>query len=397
MIRKIPVTELRPGMFVVDTGLSWMDYPYLFADEGIIESSEQVLRIAEDYTEAFIDTERGTYATLDIGDGGMAEAVTSEAGASPARVPLAMEIAHARKFYDESLTFARSFMNAVGEGGGIDYERSETFVEGVIDSVSRNPDALVSMTKLRAFDEYTYTHCINVAVLSTAFAEFRGLSRADLMDVGLAGLYHDIGKTLIPPRVLNKPGRLTESEFNIIRKHPERGLLMLRSGRPLPERVLRGVAEHHEKYNGSGYPARRRDEAIHPFARIISLADVYDALTSRRVYKNGLSPHNALRIMYGMRGQDFHPGSVERFIKFIGIYPVGALVRLDNGMHAVVCGSNSASPLLPEVIVAFDRDMRPVERMRVDMAAQAAGAVPVAIEACLEPADYGIRTEEYLG
>ncbi|WP_462326541.1 HD-GYP domain-containing protein [Desulfobaculum sp.] len=394
MIKKIAAEELRPGMYVVDTGLSWMDYPFLYAEEGEIASAEQVERIATEYTEAFVDTERGAAALREGGDDGFAEAASTGRAWREERVPIAQEMEHVRTFYADSVTFAREFMTEVSTGGKVDYERSGVFVEEVIDSVTRNRDALVSMTKLRSSDEYTYTHCINVSVLATAFGDEMGLPHEDLMDLGLAGLMHDLGKALIPPMVLNKPGKLTDAEFDLIRKHPQRSITVLGRLDAVPRRVLRGVLEHHEKYNGGGYPAGLMGDDIHLFARYISLADVYDALTSARAYKSGMPPHKALRIIYSMRGQDFHPGNAERFIKVIGIYPVGSLVQLEDGRYAVVSGSNPQEPLRPRVTLALGPDGRPIHPRPVDLAQPEGDGV--AIASCMDAAAFGLRAEDYL-
>lgn len=394
MIKKISTEELSVGMYVVDTGLSWLDYPYLYAKEGEVLSEEVVEEIRREYAEAFIDTSRGAAADRNASDDGFVEVATSGGEDQRERVPLAEVIEEAQRFYDDSLNFAREFMTEVSTGGKVDYERSEAFVEDVIESVTLNPDALVSMTKLRATDEYTYTHCINVSVLATAFGEYEGLPQADLMDLGIAGLLHDLGKALIPPAILNKPGRLTDAEFEIIKKHPVRSLKVLKSQEAVSERVLRAVVEHHEKYNGTGYPFGRMGDQIHHFARYVSLADVYDALTSRRAYKMGMMPHRALKIIYSMRGQDFHPGYAERFIKFLGIYPVGSLVRLSDGRYAVVCGSNTVTPLRPEVVIAFDEGMRPLEREHI--ALDSAAGEGLEIEECLDAVKYDVATGDFL-
>ena len=176
---------------------------------------------------------------------------------------------------------------------------SRVMVGAVVDSAVRNADALLTLCKLRRHDAYTFTHGVNVSVLATAFGVSLGLSREDLQELGLAGLYHDLGKTGIPDAILNKPGRLTEAEYVRVKQHPALGGKLL-AGLGLSEGVLRGVIEHQERFDGSGYPRGLSGAAIHKWGRVLALADVYDALTSRRSYKRALLPTRALAVIHGM-------------------------------------------------------------------------------------------------
>jgi len=400
MIRKIPTASLRTGMYVVDTGLDWTEHPYLYAEEGVIGSEDQLTALISDgYEQAFVDTDRGTYA-WDLTTGKRPEqevrdgVIGQTSGWAKPEVPLSREIHRAKAVYSESLAFAKDFMTSAKDGK-VDYEAAGELVQGMLSSVTRNHDALISLTKLKSFDEYTFTHCINVSVLATAFGNYLGLSHHDLNDLGAAALFHDVGKSLVPAKILNKPGKLTDQEFLIMKKHPERSYFLLREKKGIPKRVLRGIAEHHEKYNGAGYPRGLAGDDIHPFARIIAVADVYDALTSRRVYKPPMMPSKALTILYGMRGKDFHPGKAETFIKFLGIYPVGSLVRLSDGRHGVVVGSNPDAPLSPTVIIAFDAAMQPIAREQLDLAAQS-GKDRLEIADCIDHEPFGVNPADYL-
>lgn len=402
MIRKLSVANLLPGMFVVDTGLDWTEYPYLFADEGELTSADAIEAIAkEGFLDAFVDTERGSYTWPDAPKQSTAQRIRDTVvkqthGETSTAVPIAEEIEQAREVYDESLHFARDFMTEAGKTGTVDYEASASLVEDVLNSVARNHDALISLTKLRSFDEYTFTHCINVAVLATAFGRHLGLQPDDLRHLGTAALFHDVGKARIPSNILNKPGKLTDQEFEVMRKHPQRSYLLLHKKKNIPKRVLRGIVEHHEKYNGHGYPRKLDSQAIHPFARIIAVADVYDALTSRRVYKAPMMPSKALTILYGMRGKDFHPGHAEQFIKFMGIYPVGSMVRLSNGDYAIVTASNQDAPLRPTITIAFDKDMNPAKPHTLNLATQSNNTA-LAIDDCVDHEPLGVDPALWLG
>ncbi|MBG0776316.1 MAG: HD-GYP domain-containing protein [Desulfovibrionaceae bacterium] len=369
LLRRISVQDLRPGMYVVDSGLSWTEHPFLYSEEGLVRSAEHARAVAaEGYIEVFVDPARSANAACRPARGAAADAelgrsVATARGPAPDRgaghraehrsgrrpVPLARETGPAGAIYRDSIQCARSFLHDAEAGNPIDVAAAERCVRGVMGSVGRNADALVSLSRLRTFDAYTFTHCVNVAVLSVVFGSYLGLAGHALRRLGMAALFHDLGKARIPAEVLNKPGRLTEREFAIVQRHPREGLEVLRRNGVEDEGVLLGVVQHHEKHNGRGYPGRLPGGMVHEFGSIIALADVYDALTSERVYKRGMLANRALQIMYGMREADFAPGWAERFIKCLGIYPVGSLVRLEDGRLAVVLEANPEAPLRPTV------------------------------------------------
>lgn len=312
-----------------------------------------------------------------------------EAGpAGNMRVSLRTELRVADRLYDEAVSYAHGFMDDVRQGKPFDFHDATPVVRDFIQSVFRNENAAAAICKLKAFDEYTYTHCINVSVLSVILGRKLGHSEDRLLDLGIAGMFHDVGKSLIPSAILNKPGRLTDSEMNEMRTHPLRGYELLRQQQGIPESVLRACLEHHERYDGSGYPRALRGEDIHDFSRIVAVVDVYDALTSRRVYKEPLAPGKVLAMMYKWRLSDFHPNIVEHFIRSLGVYPVGSFVRLDDGRHAVVVDHNPAAPLRPIVRVAFDRNLRPIPRILLNLGdSQSAGN---AIADVINPSDHDI-------
>lgn len=321
MLKKIAVADVRPGMYVVDMGLSWLENPYLYTQEGLLQSERDIAGIrAEGYLEVFIDTRRSLIEEDTAGltdeeliSGEVQRTLAAEEALAPL-IPLSEEMGEAREVYAQSVSFARDAMESMRKSGVVDVAASEPLVEDVLASVTRNANALVGLTKLRASDEYTYAHCINVSVLSVVFGRHLGFGELTLRRLGMAGLFHDLGKSLVPEGILNSPRKLSPQEFDVMRQHPQLGYDQVCNANNIPEEVCLGMLEHHEKYNGLGYPRGLAGENISVIGRILAVADVYDALTSRRVYKEAMLPHKALGLMYGMRGQDFFPGMVERFI-----------------------------------------------------------------------------------
>jgi len=398
MIKKIATKQLEPGMYVEDTGLTWHEQPYLFTHEGLIRDPMQVESIVgEGYLDVFINTDKGRDAEAQ-GSPDFEALVRREAedakDADEAVEPVVLEreMPAAKLIFSDSVRYARSFMGDARLGRPIDFVSCGTMVDSMIESVSRNAAALLSLAKLRANDEYTFTHCINVSLLSVLFGRHLGLGREKLRLLGFAGLFHDLGKARMPEEVLNKPGKLTEEEFAVMKRHPAEGFLMMRQDKRIAPEVLRGVLEHHEKFDGAGYPRALAGDQVSSFARIIGVADVYDALTSTRVYKPGMPPDQALRIVYELKDSSFYPGHVEKFIKCLGIYPLGSFVALSNGEHAVVVAVHHKNTLHPTVKVVCDAALRKTPPRTLDLAEAAArdGAEATKIVACLDPRALGV-------
>ncbi len=399
-MKKVATEDLRPGMYVVDAGLSWVDYPLLYQGEGVVADQAAVDAILEEgYREAFIDPSRSAYEGLEDELPVNAEvfAAAAQGGlTAPKAASYQQELVESKRIYSESLKFIRTFMEGARLGALLDYTRAEGVVESMLDSIMRNEDAMLSMIKLRNFDEYTYTHSLNTAVIALAFGRRLGMPRESLLALGLSAMHHDVGKARIPSKILNKPGKLSDEEFAVMKSHPVFGCELLTNGHTVPEPVLRGVLEHHEKHNGSGYPHSVAGPGISSFARVIAVADVYDALTSDRVYRRGMLPHKALSIIYSMRGEDFAPGYAEQFIKSLGIYPVGSFVRLTSRDYGFVAANNPEKPLSPVVRVVFDGMMRPRPPRDVDLADAEAQGRALQVSECLDARDYKVDAAVHL-
>lgn len=268
------------------------------------------------------------------------------------------ELKEAKKVRNEAELLVREFLRDARLGKGIDAEKVTGTVGRMVDSVFRNQDALTSLARLKSFDDYTFAHCVNVCILSLALGRQMELERAELEDLGTGALLHDIGKMLVPDKILNKPGKLTDEEFAIMKSHAELGGEMLSSAK-INSTAMLVASQHHERYDGSGYHKGLAKGKIHIFARIAAVADVYDAMTSKRVYQSGMVPEEALKKLYLMRGTHFQPEIVERFIKCLGIYPIGTFVELNTGELAVVKMVNRSHPMQPRIQLLSDRDKRP--------------------------------------
>lgn len=350
-------------MFLQEFCGSWMDHPF-WRSKFLLENPEDIKTIlASSIREVWIDTSKG----LDVEDGqgvlaeqteeeikAEAEHVLTEAVSKVVeRVEIAAEMERAAKICSQAKQAVSSMFNEARMGKALDAADAMPLVEEIATSVYRNPSAIISLARLKTADEYTYMHSVAVCALMVALARQLGMNEAQARQAGMAGLLHDIGKMMIPMEILNKPGRLTDEEFDIVKSHPAEGHKLLLEGQGVDEVALDVCLHHHEKMDGSGYPDRLNQDNISLFAKMGAVCDVYDAITSNRPYKNGWDPAESLRKMAEWSKGHFDPVVFQAFVKSVGIYPVGSLIRLESGRIGVVIDQVEKSLLTPKVKVFF--------------------------------------------
>lgn len=253
--------------------------------------------------------------------------------------------------YKALKTIKGAFIGMEKKSGSFeDYLGSISVIVGdIVDGVVENKDTMVNMLDLKTFDDYTFLHSTNVAVLSLILGVALDFNKIELQRLGLSAILHDIGKVFIPKNILNKPDKLTEDEFKIMQTHSGRGYEYLKINYDFPMSSYLGVLQHHEKYNGTGYPLKLEGEQIHLYGRIISIADVYDALTSTRPYRKAMVPSEAIEYVMANGGSHFDPSFVEYFTKKIAPYPVGVTIKLSNNTSGIVMENYSDSSLRPKI------------------------------------------------
>jgi HD-GYP domain-containing protein (c-di-GMP phosphodiesterase class II) len=373
MLKKIPVSEVRLGMYLHElSGSSWIKHPF-WKTKFVLQSQEDLQRLLDSpVTEVWIDAGLG----LDVApppqaapaiapDLPVVPATTATPLPAPAvpsaptsprtRISLEKEVERSNAIKEHARVEISSLYQQARLGNAITTGHLGPLVEDISDSVLRNPGVFISLSRLKNKDDYTYLHSVTVCALMVALGRHLGLGDNELREAGMAGLLHDLGKARIPLEILNKPGKLTDEEFAIVRKHPRDGFEMLAGETQSGAQAARDVAlHHHEMMNGKGYPEKLAGDQISQLARMSAVCDVYDAITSNRPYKSGWEPSESIRRMAVWSKEGHFDNRVfQAFVKSIGIYPTGSLVKLQSGRLAVVLAQHESSALTPQIKAFF--------------------------------------------
>lgn len=378
MLKKIHVRDIRLGMFIQELCGSWMDHP--FWKKSFELSDPKELHTLQNCTlqEVWIDTDKG----LDVESSAQVistgedkhkieqelQRALATAHKSEPRISIQQELDRARKLQAKSKEAITSMFNEVRMGNALKVSEAEPLVDEISQSISRNPEAFLNLVRLKNVDDYTYMHSVAVCALMVSLGKQLGLDGQDLKDAGMAGLLHDVGKMMIPGEVLNKPGKLTDEEFNIIKEHPRKGWEILNISEGANAVALDVCLHHHERVDGKGYPEKISGDDLTLFARMGTICDVYDALTSNRCYKNGWEPAETIRKMAEWKDGHFDERIFHAFVKTIGIYPSGTLVKLKSGRLAVVIEQTDKSLLTPLVKAFFStKSNEPIMPEMIDL------------------------------
>ncbi len=371
MEKKLNCSELRIGMYVSRLDRPWLDTPFMF--QGFLIRNNHDLANLSRYCEyVFIDESKAENAKPDPMPGFGTVPLSEELRAIPGMpkqciayrdgASVEEEMPHARESKHVLDQVVEALVQNVRVDKKVDTAGLKPAVDDMVESVIRNPDALLWLTKLRSVDTYAYDHAIDTSVLAVMFGRHLGLARDQLQDLGLAGLLFDIGKLKLPPGILSKPGRLTDDEFTLVRKHVDYGVEILSQSAGLSPHVIDAIRHHHERHDGSGYPQGLKGGAIPIYARIVAIVDCFDAITSTRPFRESISAHHAIRQMYDWRDREFQAQLYEQFIQCLGVYPTGTIVELSTGEVAIVVSQNRTRRLRPRVMLVLDEQKVAMKR-----------------------------------
>ena len=303
---------------------------------------------------------------------------------------MASDMAAIRRLYANAVHTAEAVWNAAATEGRPDLPAALKAVDGLADAVSQNRTAVVALTAMRAYDNYTFTHMVNVAILTMGQARTLGIEGRLLREFGLSALMHDLGKVRTPKEILNKPEKLTDDEFAIMRRHTVDGAEILRQTPEMPVLAPVVAFEHHLRLDGTGYPRGVTRTSINLGTMLCSIADVYDAMRSQRGYQQAFPTDRILTVLKSSDGGQFDQHLVRRFVQLLGIYPPGNLVRLSTGEIAVVVQVHAPDPYRPRVRIVVDAAGSPLAApYDCNLFETTEGDAP-SVVAPLDPADVGI-------
>ncbi len=363
MLKKISAKDVRLGMYIEELCGSWMEHPFWKTSFLLDDQKDLVALKTCGLHDVWINTDKGKDIQPDavvLANNRQEKCVETEltgiaieGDASLKKASMSQEIHRARAILAHGQQAVTSMFGEVRMGNAISLNGVEALVEEISGSISRNPEAFLNLARIKNADNYTYLHSVAVSGLMIALGKQLGMSGQDLKDAGVAGLMHDIGKAGIPDAVLNKPGKLSDEEFRIIKQHPRKGWEYLRESDDVNPVALDVVLHHHERVDGTGYPDQLSEKLLSVFAKMSAVCDVYDALTSDRCYKKGWAPAEALRKMAEWKEGHFDERIFHAFVKTVGIYPSGTLVKLQSGRLGVVIEQSQKSLLEPVLKVFY--------------------------------------------
>jgi HD-GYP domain-containing protein (c-di-GMP phosphodiesterase class II) len=412
---KIYTTDLDLGMYISALDRPWLDTPFL-TQGFVLESQQDLDRVRKHCDYVYVDTVRSQSSlgrvkrALRTVDGASRKKRTDRPRVPIERIfagrqlksyqdatPWQDEHPRAEAALDTLVADIADIFDHVSDGGTLDVIRLKGSVSPIVESIGRNPDACLWLTRLKKHDEYTYQHSLSAAIWAVALGRQLGLGRLDLRSLAIGGMLMDVGKLRVDPSLLKANRTLNDQEMAELRGHVEGGVDLLHDSGIINQDVLDMVAYHHERYDGSGYPEGLSQDDIPPVARIAAIVDTYDALTSDRSYAPAVSPSEAIRVIYKARDQEFQAELVEAFIQAVGIYPAGTLVELTSGEVGVVVAEYRTRRLLPKVTLLLDADKNrlPLPRM-VDLLMEAGNeeGQSLGIRKSLEPGAYGLDLAE---
>lgn len=395
---QIDVKDLKIGMFVSKLDRPWLETNFLL--QGFELTNQQDIQAVQKQCDfVFIDTARQTKITRYAASStAYTKDYLDNAQPRERRSTFGLEIEQAEAVHQKTSTLVKSFMEEVQFGRTINAVAAKEAVASCVDSVLNSPDALMLMTQLRNQDEYTAQHSMNVCIYAIALGRQIDLSIEELNHVGMCGMMHDMGKMLVPPEILNKPDRLTPEELVIMQSHTKKGWEILINTRGMYGGAIDVAYLHHERLDGEGYPRKFKANQITPFAKMVAIVDMFDALSSNRVYQKGRPHLEAIKVLTESSSNGHLDSALTmKFIECIGIYPAGSIVELASGELAIVLEIHPKAKLKPKIMIMQDENKKPCKERVVDLSivSQSTNGDQYRIRNVLQPDACGIDLAKY--
>ena len=404
--KKISTVYLKQGMYVSSLDRPWIDTPFLL--QGFLIKDEDEIALLKKYCEhVFIDTDKGIDAAHFIKEASNLETNERLERCIVDQTKLVEyvdtktateEMPVAKMAVDEASNRVVAIMESVKSGQDINVTQVKTVVEPIVESIIRNPDALMWLTQMRHKDSYTYSHSVDNCALAIAFGRHMGLPKCDLDTLAMGLLLMDIGKMKVPAGVLNKTEPLTEDEYKLVRSHVGHSVNILEQSEGISIDIINIALTHHERFDGSGYPNGLVGVQTPVYGRIAAIIDCYDAMTSKRPYGDPVSPYTALQEIYNWRNKYFQEELVEQFLQCLGVFPTGTLVEMHSGEVGIVMAQNKTRRMSPKVMLLLDKDKKSYsDYQMIDLMNQPSdyNEDPMTIFRGLDPGAYDIDPTEF--
>ena len=373
MIKKISTDQLQVGMFISNLDASCLEHNFI-SSRFAVNNEELIQKVWKTgIKNVYIDTNKGIdiqdAATIGEVNAGLQKAtlkIATENNTLDNQISVQEEVKRARGIYKEAHGIMQNLMGDIRLGKQVEVERVQPIAEQLVESIFRNKDALISLSRIKDKDHYTFMHSVSVAGLMITFSRAMGFDMDLIKEISIGGMLHDVGKMMTPDNVLNKPGALDDGEFKIMKSHVVYSKELLEGKPGITQAALDVAAMHHERIDGTGYPLGLKGDEISLVGQMSTIVDVYDALTSVRVYKSAWEPNLALKKLLEWSDHHFNPDLVKQFIRCLGIYPIGTLVELDSGNVAIVIEQGEKDLLNPKVRIIYNthkKGMVPVKEL----------------------------------
>lgn len=390
---KVEVSQLAIGMYVVELDRPWVETPFLF--QGLRIRTSREIQLFQELSEfVWVDARQSLNPEQQMREN-LASPLMAQAVI--AKVDFNSEIEHAEPVWHTAREASLRILQAVKLGLELDVVAVKDVVRDCVESVLRNRGAMLWLARIKNSDEYTAEHSLRVAIFAIALGRELGLLPYQLEQIGICGMLHDVGKIKVPEEILNKPGALTPGELKIMQSHADEGRKLLMSNDMITAATVDVAYSHHERLDGRGYPRGLDSARIPYFAKIIAVADCYDAINSDRVYSKGKSSLESLRVIFDAINSHFDEDIVACFISMIGIYPPGEIVELNSGEVGIIIGCAAASKLKPRILRVLDAEQQPCKETIIDLATAPAlpNGQPYRVREVHPSGAFGIDIEAY--
>jgi len=391
--KKLDASELTVGMYVVELDRPWEESPFLFQGF-LLETEQDIQTVQENCAYVWVDVMEEEWEPLDKTHPELRRTRKYYID----KQDMARQLTEANRTYQATKKQVKQLFASALLGQALNLKQAQAMISDCVSRVVANPKAMLWLTRLKHRDEYTAEHSVNVALLAISLGHHLNLAPYELENLGICGLMHDIGKVKVPEEILNKPGRLTEEEFAEIARHTTYARQMLMGRTDIYPGAVDVAWCHHERLDGSGYPRGVDGSKLSLFTRIVSVVDTYDAMTSDRIYRRGMSSLEAMKILNREAGIKLDADVVRKFVNMIGLYPPGYLMEMSNGEVGIIMSADEGYQLKPRVIMILGPDKQPQPERIINLAMAPVDdkGIPYEVAGVYRSGTFGVSVSDYI-